>query len=114
MNVWQGEGEIGEVLKASNNKVSVKWPSGTIFDYRRGETGKVDLKVVKAAVGGYYDPQWLPTFGSKLSKKEEETTVTTSTCFAVGDLVKVNLDLEKFREKQAEFGGWNPLMSKVN
>jgi len=109
----QDDGQIGEAVKVSNNRVSVRWPSGNIFTYRRGVDGKVDLKVVKAAVGGHYDPQWLPTFGAKSSKKEEETMVTTSTHFAVGDEVQIKVNLEEFREKQAELGGWNPQMSKV-
>ena len=34
-------------------------------------------------------------------------------CLAVGDLVQVHLDLQEFREKQAEYGGWHPEMTKV-
>jgi len=92
----------------------VKWPSRDIFTYRQGADGKVDLKVVEAAVGGHYDPQWLPPLWSNSSKIEEGTMVTTKTLFAVDDVVEVHLDLEEFRKKQAELGGWNPQMSKVN
>ena len=83
----------------------------------RGKDGKIDVKFVEAAVGGHYDPQWLPTFGSKSSKRkkeEEETMVTTDPRFVVGDLVQVELNQEEFRERQAEVGGWSPQMSKVN
>lgn len=101
-------------MKSSSIKVGVRWPSGNNITYRRGADGKVDLKLVRAAVGGRYDPQWLPTFGSKSSKRQEETLVKTDPLFAVGDIVKVGVNLEEFREKQAQCGGWNTEMPPVN
>ena len=98
------------MIKASSNKVNVKWPSGISFNYRRGTAGKVDLKVVEAAVGGQYDPQWLPIFGSKSPKRENETTDPR---FTVADVVQVEVNLEEFQLKQADFGCWQPEMSKV-
>ncbi len=102
------------IKSSTHDKVSVRWAPGSICSYRRGEGGKTDLKVVEAAVGGYYDPQWLPIFGSKSSAlRMDDEDSEERKCLAVGDLVQVHPDLQEFREKQAEYGGWHPEMTKV-
>lgn len=92
----------------------VKWAPGNIRSYRRGKDGKVDLKVVEAAVGGHYDPLWLPIFESRKSSLQikNDTENNRKTLF-VGDLVQIDLTVERFREKQAESGGWHHEMSTV-
>lgn len=100
----------------NNNKVYVKWRSNSscYLPYRRGEDGKMDVQVVECAVGGRYHPEWLPVLRATSDvNKEFGKTVSATSHFSVGDLVKLGLTLDTFREKQSECGGWNPLMAKV-
>jgi len=74
----------------------------------------MDVQVVESTVGGRYHPEWLPVLSTTSDvEKESGKTVSATRHFSVGDLVKIGLTLDTFREKQSERGGWNPLMSQV-
>lgn len=89
-------------------KVQVQWGTSSpySFPYRRGLDGKMDLKVIQAAIGGSYDPESLPVLGAG-------SPSTRANDFFVGDRVRVKATLEEFRSKQIGHGGWNPLMETV-
>ncbi len=91
-------------------KVGVKWrSSGITSSYRRVLEGKAELQAVKAATGGQYKPEWLPT----LKVVTEEGSVKMVKPFSVGDHVKVVVSVDEFKQKQSGHGGWTESMEKV-
>lgn len=106
------------------------WSSGSTNVYRLGHKGKVDLKYVVDARGGYYYRDHLPVLGRNYScdqtlnscKREENVRgaiassyssgVSSSSCsFNAGDKVKViAADEEELKMMQEEHGGWNSRM----
>ena len=78
----------------------------------------MDLKLVHAAVGGFYYREELPVLG--LSNDSVSRTPRgpgspgSVTAFSVGDKVKVTVDADRLREMQEGHGGWNPRMAEVN
>ena len=77
----------------------------------------MDLKLVHAAVGGFYYREALPVLG--LSNDSVSRTPRgpgspgSVTAFSVGDKVKVTVDADRLREMQEGHGGWNPRMAEV-
>ena len=107
------------------------WSSGSTNVYRLGHKGKVDLKYVVDAPGGYYYRDHLPVLGRNYScdqslnyyKKEENLrgaiassissglSISASCSFNVGDKVKVVVtNEEELKLMQEGHGGWNSRM----
>lgn len=96
---------------------NVAWASGSTNVYRVGHKGKVDLKLVHSASGGFYYREALPVLGL-LSDATGRClhgpgSPRASVTFSVGDKVKVIVDAERLREMQEGHGGWNPKMAEV-
>ncbi|XP_072174703.1 uncharacterized protein [Diadema setosum] len=100
-----GDGNTGVALKQVNwantgrSAIWVRWDSGGSYEYRIGHDGKVDLKCLKAGVGGPYYKEHLPRFGEDTILEE-------------GDRVIVNLNKELVQQLQVNNGEWNPEMEK--
>ncbi|XP_062449164.1 E3 ubiquitin-protein ligase MIB2 isoform X1 [Rhea pennata] len=112
-----GEGKTGRVvdirgwdIETGRSVASVTWSDGTTNVYRVGHKGKVDLKCVVEAPGGFYYKEHLPKLGkpAELQKKES----TNRHPFQHGDKVKCLLDIDILREMQEGHGGWNPKMAE--
>ena len=65
-----GEGKVGKVTdvrgwdsESGRSVAAVTWSSGSTNVYRVGHKGKVDLKYMQAAGGGYYYRDHLPVLG---------------------------------------------------
>ncbi|GIY32353.1 hypothetical protein CEXT_691571 [Caerostris extrusa] len=65
-----GDGKTGKVLdirgwdnESERSVANVTWSSGATNVYRLGHKGKVDLKYIQDAVGGYYYRDHLPILG---------------------------------------------------
>ncbi|ETE63806.1 E3 ubiquitin-protein ligase MIB2, partial [Ophiophagus hannah] len=113
-----GDGKIGRVVdirgwdvETGRSVASVTWADGTTNVYRVGHKGKVDLKCITEASGGFYYKEHLPKLGkpAELQKKES----TEGHPFQHGDKVKCLLDIDILREMQEGHGGWNPKMAEV-
>lgn len=90
-------------------KVSVQWGSNQeTSSYRCGLDGRMELKAVEPAVGGSYQPEWLPVLKTKESTEEEFRSR-----FSVGDRVKMVGTVADLKEKQEMHNRWNPNMEKV-
>lgn len=68
-----GEGKTGRVVdirgwdvETGRSVASVTWADGTTNVYRVGHKGKVDLKCVGEAAGGFYYKEHLPKLGMGL------------------------------------------------
>lgn len=68
-----GEGKPGRVVdirgwdvETGRSVASVTWADGTTNVYRVGHKGKVDLKCVVVAPGGFYYKEHLPRLGEHL------------------------------------------------
>ncbi|XP_025906749.1 E3 ubiquitin-protein ligase MIB2 isoform X1 [Nothoprocta perdicaria] len=112
-----GEGKTGRVvdirgwdIETGRSVASVVWSDGNKNVYRVGHKGKVDLKCVVEAPGGFYYKEHLPKLGrpAELQKKES----TDRHPFQHGDKVKCLLDIDILREMQEGHGGWNPKMAE--
>uniref|UniRef100_U3FYT6 E3 ubiquitin-protein ligase MIB2 n=1 Tax=Micrurus fulvius TaxID=8637 RepID=U3FYT6_MICFL len=112
-----GDGKIGRVVdirgwdvETGRSVASVTWVDGTTNVYRIGHKGKVDLKCITEASGGFYYKEHLPKLGkpAELQKKES----TGGHPFQHGDKVKCLLDIDILREMQEGHGGWNPKMAE--
>lgn len=69
-----GEGKPGRVVdirgwdvETGRSVASVTWADGTTNVYRVGHKGKVDLKCVGEAAGGFYYKEHLPRLGMGLA-----------------------------------------------
>ncbi|RWS07269.1 E3 ubiquitin-protein ligase MIB2-like protein, partial [Dinothrombium tinctorium] len=128
-----GEGKIGKVIdirgwdnESRRSVANVMWASGSTNVYRLGHKGKVDLKYVIDASGGYYYRDHLPVLGQSQAheqspQKQAEAACGTSalspqpiSCiFNVGDKVKVTSEDENdLKAMQEGHGGWNPRMAQ--
>ena len=65
-----GEGKTGTVMdlrgwdaESGRSVVNVAWDAANINVYRLGHKGKVDLKCIKMASGGFYYVEHLPVVG---------------------------------------------------
>ncbi|EFX67755.1 hypothetical protein DAPPUDRAFT_261080 [Daphnia pulex] len=120
-----GEGKIGRVVdvrgwdnESGRSVANVAWASsGSTNVYRLGHKGKVDLKLVHAAVGGFYYREALPVLGLSSDSASRTPRGPGSpggvAAFSVGDKVKVTVDADRLREMQEGHGGWNPRMAEA-
>ncbi len=78
----------------------------------------MDLKLVHAAVGGFYYREALPVLGLSSDSASRTPRGPGSPggvpAFSVGDKVKVTVDADRLREMQEGHGGWNPRMAEVS
>ncbi|XP_038603316.1 E3 ubiquitin-protein ligase MIB2 [Tachyglossus aculeatus] len=112
-----GEGKIGRVVdirgwdvETGRSVASVTWADGTTNVYRVGHKGKVDLKCVAEAPGGFYYKDHLPQLGKPAELRRRVSV--DSQPFQHGDKVQCLLDIEILREMQEGHGGWNPKMAE--
>lgn len=103
--------------ESGRSVANVAWTSGSTNVYRLGHKGKVDLKLVQAAEGGFYYREALAVLGisSDFTGKIHHgpNSPRSVVAFSVGDKVKVSVDAERLREMQEGHGGWNPRMAEV-
>lgn len=120
-----GEGRIGKVTdirgwdnESGRSVANVTWTKGSTNVYRLGHKGKVDLRCVKPAFGGYYYREHLPILGQGLEHvlvgalANRLLGAPSPLTFSVGDKVKVNKDVETLKTMQEGHGGWNPRMAQ--
>ncbi|XP_060055844.1 E3 ubiquitin-protein ligase MIB2 isoform X2 [Erinaceus europaeus] len=117
-----GEGKPGRVVdirgwdvETGRSVASVTWADGTTNVYRVGHKGKVDLKCVGEAAGGFYYKEHLPRLACYPPGKPAELRRRVSVDgqpFQHGDKVKCLLDSDVLREMQEGHGGWNPRMAE--
>ncbi|XP_020637982.3 E3 ubiquitin-protein ligase MIB2 [Pogona vitticeps] len=112
-----GEGKTGRVVdirgwdvETGRSVASVTWADGTTNVYRVGHKGKVDLKCIVEASGGFYYKEHLPKLGKPAELQKKESTDRHP--FQHGDKVKCLLDIDILREMQEGHGGWNPKMAE--
>uniref|UniRef100_A0A8C6DGF6 E3 ubiquitin-protein ligase MIB2 n=1 Tax=Moschus moschiferus TaxID=68415 RepID=A0A8C6DGF6_MOSMO len=114
-----GEGKPGRVVdirgwdvETGRSVASVTWADGTTNVYRVGHKGKVDLKCVGEAAGGFYYREHLPRLGKPAELQRRVSA--DGQPFQRGDKVKCLLDADVLKEMQEGHGGWNPRMAKQN
>ncbi|XP_027622312.1 E3 ubiquitin-protein ligase MIB2 isoform X4 [Tupaia chinensis] len=114
-----GEGRPGRVVdirgwdvETGRSVASVTWADGTTNVYRVGHKGKVDLKCVGEAAGGFYYKEHLPRLGKPAELQRRVSA--DGQPFQHGDKVKCLLDTDVLREMQEGHGGWNPRMAEHN
>uniref|UniRef100_A0A7N4NGK8 E3 ubiquitin-protein ligase MIB2 n=1 Tax=Sarcophilus harrisii TaxID=9305 RepID=A0A7N4NGK8_SARHA len=112
-----GEGKAGRVMdirgwdvETGRSVASVTWADGTTNVYRVGHKGKVDLKCVVEAPGGFYYKEHLPRLGKPAELQRKASA--ESPPFQHGDKVKCLLAMDILREMQEGHGGWNPKMAE--
>ncbi|KAF5924739.1 hypothetical protein HPG69_016704 [Diceros bicornis minor] len=112
-----GEGKPGRVVdirgwdvETGRSVASVTWADGTTNVYRVGHKGKVDLKCVGEAAGGFYYKEHLPRLGKPAELQRRVSA--DGQPFQHGDKVKCLLDPDILREMQEGHGGWNPRMAE--
>ncbi|XP_030737172.2 E3 ubiquitin-protein ligase MIB2 isoform X1 [Globicephala melas] len=112
-----GEGKPGRVVdirgwdvETGRSVASVTWADGTTNVYRVGHKGKVDLKCVGEAAGGFYYREHLPRLGKPAELQRRVSA--DGQPFQHGDKVKCLLDADILRDMQEGHGGWNPRMAK--
>ncbi|XP_064137158.1 E3 ubiquitin-protein ligase MIB2 isoform X3 [Loxodonta africana] len=112
-----GEGKSGRVVdirgwdvETGRSVASVTWADGTTNVYRVGHKGKVDLKCVGEASGGFYYKEHLPRLGKPAELQRRVSA--DGQPFQHGDKVKCLLDTDILREMQEGHGGWNPRMAE--
>ncbi|XP_053776177.1 E3 ubiquitin-protein ligase MIB2 isoform X3 [Desmodus rotundus] len=114
-----GEGKPGRVVdirgwdvETGRSVASVTWADGTTNVYRVGHKGKVDLKCVGEAAGGFYYKEHLPRLGKPAELKRRVSA--DSQPFQHGDKVTCLLDTDVLREMQEGHGRWSPRMAEHN
>lgn len=112
-----GEGKTGRVVdirgwdvETGRSVASVTWSDGTTNVYRVGHKGKVDLKCIVEASGGFYYKEHLPRLGKPAELQRKASAERHP--FQHGDKVKCLLDVDILREMQEGHGGWNPKMAE--
>ncbi|KAM4872488.1 E3 ubiquitin-protein ligase MIB2 isoform 4-T5 [Thomomys bottae] len=113
-----GEGKPGRVVdirgwdvETGRSVASVTWADGTTNVYRVGHKGKVDLKCVGEAPGGFYYKEHLPRLGKPAELQRRVSA--DSQPFQRGDKVKCLLETDVLRDMQEGHGGWNPRMAEA-
>ncbi|XP_070259957.1 E3 ubiquitin-protein ligase MIB2 isoform X4 [Myotis yumanensis] len=114
-----GDGKPGRVVdirgwdvETGRSVASVTWADGTTNVYRVGHKGKVDLKCVGEAAGGFYYKDHLPRLGKPAELQRRVSA--DGQPFQPGDKVTCLLDTDVLREMQEGHGGWNPRMAEHN
>lgn len=97
-------------VETGRSVASVTWADGTTNVYRVGHKGKVDLKCVGEAAGGFYYREHLPRLGKPAELQRRVSA--DGQPFQPGDKVKCLLDTDILREMQEGHGGWNPRMAE--
>nr|Q8R516.2 RecName: Full=E3 ubiquitin-protein ligase MIB2; AltName: Full=Dystrophin-like protein; Short=Dyslike; AltName: Full=Mind bomb homolog 2; Short=Mind bomb-2; AltName: Full=RING-type E3 ubiquitin transferase MIB2; AltName: Full=Skeletrophin [Mus musculus]AAX84652.1 mind bomb-2 [Mus musculus] len=112
-----GEGKTGRVVdirgwdvETGRSVASVTWADGTTNVYRVGHKGKVDLRCVGEAAGGFYYKEHLPKLGKPAELQRRVSA--DGQPFQRGDKVKCLLDTDVLRDMQEGHGGWNPRMAE--
>ncbi|XP_014399256.1 PREDICTED: E3 ubiquitin-protein ligase MIB2 [Myotis brandtii] len=112
-----GDGKPGRVVdirgwdvETGRSVASVTWADGTTNVYRVGHKGKVDLKCVGEAAGGFYYKDHLPRLGKPAELQRRVSA--DGQPFQPGDKVACLLDTDVLREMQEGHGGWNPRMAE--
>nr|XP_019567662.1 PREDICTED: E3 ubiquitin-protein ligase MIB2 isoform X1 [Rhinolophus sinicus]XP_019567663.1 PREDICTED: E3 ubiquitin-protein ligase MIB2 isoform X1 [Rhinolophus sinicus] len=112
-----GEGKPGRVVdirgwdvETGRSVASVTWADGTTNVYRMGHKGKVDLRCVGEAAGGFYYKEHLPMLGKPAELQRRVSA--DGQPLQPGDKVKCLLDTDVLREMQEGHGGWNPRMAE--
>lgn len=92
-----GDGKAGRVLdirgwdnESGRSVANVSWTSGNTNVYRVGHKGKVDLKYMQDAAGGYYYKEHLPVLGIEQEDVARAPGAPNHLSFIVGDKVKVS------------------------
>ncbi|XP_036855491.1 E3 ubiquitin-protein ligase MIB2 isoform X2 [Manis javanica] len=108
-----GEGKPGRVVdirgwdvETGRSVASVTWADGTTNVYRVGHKGKVDLKCVGEAAGGFYYKEHLPRLGRPAELQRRVSA--DGQPLPRGDKVKCLLDTAILRETEEGHGGGNP------
>ncbi|KAM5320354.1 LOW QUALITY PROTEIN: E3 ubiquitin-protein ligase MIB2 [Glossophaga mutica] len=108
-----GEGKPGRVVdirgwdvETGRSVASVTWADGTTNVYRVGHKGKVDLKCVGEAAGGFYYKEHLPRLGKPAELQRRVSA--DGQPFQHGDKVTCLLDADVLRETQEGHGRWSP------
>uniref|UniRef100_A0A8C6A311 RING-type E3 ubiquitin transferase n=1 Tax=Marmota marmota marmota TaxID=9994 RepID=A0A8C6A311_MARMA len=114
-----GEGKPGRVVdirgwdvETGRSVASVTWADGTTNVYRVGHKGKVDLKCIGEAAGGFYYKEHLPRLGKPAELQRRVSA--DGQPFQRGDKVKCLLDIDVLRDMEEGHGGWNPRMAEHN
>lgn len=97
--------------ESGRSVANVTWTSGSTNVYRLGHKGKVDLKYIQEASGGFYYRDHLPVLGESYEQQAGKGITSRHTTFNVGDKVKVSMAIEVLKEMQDGHGGWNPRMA---
>ncbi|CAL1541884.1 unnamed protein product [Lymnaea stagnalis] len=107
-----GDGKQGTVVEISSwspesgrTRADVKWSENPsrIHPTRLGHKGKVDLKCVTPATGGFYYRDHLPVLGRSDNVNSK---------FSVGDKVKCLGKVESMKKLQKDHGGWTDAMAQ--
>ncbi|KAG3281915.1 E3 ubiquitin-protein ligase MIB2 isoform X4 [Ictidomys tridecemlineatus] len=113
-----GEGKPGRVVdirgwdvETGRSVASVTWADGTTNVYRVGHKGKVDLKCIGEAAGGFYYKEHLPRLGKPAELQRRVSA--DGQPFQRGDKVKCLLDIDVLRDMEEGHGGWNPRMAEA-
>lgn len=96
--------------ESGRSVANVAWTSGSTNVYRLGHKGKVDLKYIQDASGGYYYKDHLPVLGVEQENVTKAPGSPSHLTFNVGDKVKVLIDVPTLKQMQESHGGWNPRM----
>lgn len=114
-----GEGKPGRVVdirgwdvETGRSVASVTWADGTTNVYRVGHKGKVDLKCVGEAAGGFYYKEHLPRLGRPAELQRRVSA--DGQPFQPGDKVTCLLDTDVLRETREGHGRWNPRVAEHN
>lgn len=113
-----GDNKTGRVIdirgwdnESGRSVANVTWTSGSTNVYRLGHKGKVDLKYVQEASGGFYYRDHLPVLGESFEQQAGKGISSRNTTFNVGDKVKVLTDIDVLKSMQEGHGGWNQRMA---
>lgn len=109
--------EVGLVIwddeEDASDAILVEWPeSKKTIRYKRFVDGKPSLCVQELSIGGNYHPNALPLLVIPMVTQ----TPILPPAFVVGDRVRIDpdLDIEEFKTKQKNIGGYYKETRKVN
>ncbi|XP_037002810.2 E3 ubiquitin-protein ligase MIB2 isoform X2 [Artibeus jamaicensis] len=111
-----GEGKPGRVVdirgwdvETGRSVASVTWADGTTNVYRVGHKGKVDLKCVSEAAGGFYYKEHLPRLGKPAELQRRVSA--DGQPLQHGDKVTCLLDTDILRTQDGH-GRWSPRVAE--